>query len=121
METQVQRPEQREDVHQDEQNHRRHDECHLQLVVAHPTRCFKRMVGLHILLTKLMKVLWNGSAKEFGGKDGRTWLESWQVGRLSTHASILPFFHSSLFQPSNLPIVIRRSSQRPQRFPHVFG
>ncbi len=48
METQVQRPEEREDVHQDEQNHGGHDECHLQLVVAHSTRRSVRRVALHI-------------------------------------------------------------------------
>ena len=49
METQVERPEERKDVHQDEQNHGRHDKCHLQLVVAHPARCLVRGVGLHVI------------------------------------------------------------------------
>ena len=46
METQIERPQEGKDVHQDEQNHRRHDECHLKLVVAHSTR---ETVSLHIL------------------------------------------------------------------------
>ena len=49
MKTQVQRPQQGKDVHQDEQNHGGHDKCHLQLVVAHPARRFKRVVGSHII------------------------------------------------------------------------
>lgn len=48
MEAQIERPEERKDVHQDEQDHRRHDECHLQLVIAHPTRGLVRGGGLHI-------------------------------------------------------------------------
>ena len=57
METQVQRPQQWEDVHQDEQNHGGHDECHLQLVIVHPARHLrfhtgKRRGGLHIILEK---------------------------------------------------------------------
>ena len=54
MKAQVQRPQQWKDVHQDEQNHGGHDKCHLQLVVAHPTRRLrfhtgKGGVGLHIV------------------------------------------------------------------------
>ena len=50
MEAEVEGPQQRKDVHQDEQNHGRHDECHLQLVIAHPARHFMYGVGLHIFL-----------------------------------------------------------------------
>jgi len=50
METQVQRPQEWKDVHQDEQNHGGHDECHLQLVVAHPARRSMWVVGSHIFL-----------------------------------------------------------------------
>ena len=78
METQVERPEQGEDVHQDEQNHGWHDECHLQLVVAHPARRFKRTVGLHI------------SSEGRKDLDGR--VEGWKDGTLP------------IFQSSNLPI-----------------
>lgn len=54
METQVQRPQQWKDVHQDEQNHRRHDECHFQLIIAHPARHLRFHTakgggGLHII------------------------------------------------------------------------
>ena len=105
METQVQRPEQRENVHQDEQNHGGHDKCHLQLVVAHSTRRFKRTVGLHIS-NETYEMLWNGRVGRILGKDGRV------EDRITSNLPI--------FQSSNLPIVTRRSSLRPQRFPRVF-
>ena len=50
MKTQIERPQKGKDVHQDEQNHRRHDECHLKLVIAHSTR---EAVGLHIFVVSL--------------------------------------------------------------------
>ena len=83
METQVQRPEQRENVHQDEQNHGGHDKCHLQLVVAHPTRRFKRTVGLHIFNETYE------SAMEW---EGRKDLEGKLEDRITSN---LPIFQSS--------------------------
>ena len=47
MKTQIERPQEGKYVHQDEQYHRWHDECHLKLVIAHSTR---EAVGLHIFL-----------------------------------------------------------------------
>ena len=72
METQVERPEQRKDVHQDEQNHGRHDECHFQLVVAHPTRCLVREIGLHISNDTYESVMeWEGREDLEGRMEGR--------------------------------------------------
>ena len=58
METQVQGPQQRKNVHQDEQNHGGHDKCHLQLVITHPARRSMWVVGLHIFLA--IGCRWNG-------------------------------------------------------------
>ena len=55
METQIERPQKRKDVHQDEQYHRWHDECHLQLVITHPTR---ETVDLHIRFGIVRNKMW---------------------------------------------------------------
>ena len=75
METQVERPEQRKDVHQDEQNHGRHDECHLQLVVAHPARRLMWLVGLHIFNETC-----GSDSKMEGGKGLEGRREVWKIG-----------------------------------------
>ena len=64
MKAQVQRPQQRKDVHQDEQNHGGHDKCHLQLVVAHPARCFIPGVGLHIIYEEPLAIRSQPSGKK---------------------------------------------------------
>ena len=74
METQIQRPQQRKNVHQDEQNHGGHDKCHLQLVITHPARCLVWVVGKHIYFETY--------ESDIGWKGGRIWREGWKGGRI---------------------------------------